>query len=180
MRTITDSTVAHSFFEECKKVGNLLLGPAYFFGAHWYDAFCGYISNEFSYLSALLIMFVFLFSISVLLVFGHAFFEKKFKWDLMGLREFNADQQRDYPWWRVFKQLKKWMTKNRRTTFWVGNVLVGPPITTVLLRKQDNRKENFKYIASGTIISVFFWVSSWAGIGMFTWEQYIKPFLGLQ
>lgn len=167
----------HLLLEKCKKIANCLLFPVYLVGAHWYDALCAYISNEFTYLIALIIMFSFLFLLSIVLVGTHAWAERKFALDLMGLEEFKGEQvQKLIPRWRIFKRLKRWMTKNQKTTFWFGSIVIGPPVVTVLLRKNSSWKQNLRYIILGTLLSVGFWVSLYAGVGIFTWEQYIKPF----
>jgi len=171
------SIAEHLLWTRCKRILNSLLFPIYLFGAHWYDAFCVYISNEFVYLAALAFMGTFLFSLSVLLVGGHAWVEKKFGWDLMELEEFKGSAAtKPIPGWRIFKRFKRWMTKTRKTTFWLGSIFIGPPIVAVLLRKNSSWGQNLKYIIPGTFLSVIVWVSLYAGVGMFTWNQYVIPF----
>jgi hypothetical protein len=87
---LSASASQHLLWEKCKKIINTVLFPLYLFGAHWYDAFCAYISNELTYLGALAFMTGFLFLISVLLVGGHSWVERKFGWDLMELEEFKG------------------------------------------------------------------------------------------
>lgn len=165
------------FWEKCKKGINVLVALVYFFGAYWFDALCAYVSNEFSFFRALLIMFLFLFALSALLVAGHGLVEKRFKWDLMGIEEFKGlESQKPIPSWRIFKRFKRWMTKSRNTSFWIGNVIIGPSVITILLRRKTDWQENVNYLFSGTAICVGIWVPLWSGIGFFTWKQYIVPF----
>ena len=149
--------------------------PAYFLGAHWYDGICFAVSNMFPYFLALAYMYFFLFFLSVALIFFHGITERKFGWDIMGLHEFKDAGQKPIPAWRIFKRLKKLMTKSRRTTFWIGSILIGPPVVTILLRRENNWKNNLLYIIPGTFLSVFVWVTLWSGVGMLTWNQYVLP-----
>ena len=167
----------HLLWGNIKKMLNPLMFPLYLFGAHWYDALCAYISNELSYVHALIFMTVFLFLISVLVVW----LEKRFGLDLMDLKEFSGPgASNTIPRWRILKRLMRWSTKTRKTTFWLGSILIGPPVVAALLRKDSSWKENFRYIVPGALLSVVFWVSLYTGIGIFTWEQYIKPFFGMR
>lgn len=149
----------------------------YILGAHWYDGVCYAVSSIFPYYQALIIMFGILFLLSVVLNFFHKITENKFGWDIMGLNEFkNMDREKYIPAWRIFKRLKMLMAKSRRTTFWIGSILIGPPIVAILLRKENNWRNNLLYVVPGTLISVFVWVTLWSGVGTLTWNQYILPF----
>lgn len=158
-----------------KKTVNIALGPAYFVGAHWYDALCYTVSNIFNLVAAAAIIFSFLSLLSVVLIFSHQVIERKFDWDLMGLEEFKGKKETPIPSWRIFKRFKLWLTRNRKTTFWFGSIIIGPPIVTILIRENKNWPCNLKYILSGSFLSTAFWVPIWSGVGWLTWEQYVLP-----
>ena len=164
-------------WEKCRKILDPFLFAVYLVGVHWYDVLCACISNEFKYWTALMIMTILLLTISVSLVGGHAWTELRFGWDLMGLEEFKGSKALlPLPRRKIFKRFKLWITKSRRTTLWLGSVIIGPPVVTVLLRKNPGWRESLRYIIPGTLLSVGVWVTFYAGVGLLTWEQYIKPF----
>jgi hypothetical protein len=164
------------FVGQCKKTLNVALGPVYFLGAHWYDGFCYVVSNALPLSQAFVFMFFFLASLSAVLVFIHEITERRMGWDIMNLQEFkDRDQNKIIPPWRAFKRFKRWMVLNSRITFWLGSWTVGPPIVTILLRKEANWKQNMVYILPGSLLSVLIWVPIWTGLGEITWKQYIVP-----
>ncbi len=168
---------AHLLFGWCKKKRNWLVAALYFVGAHWYDGICYMVSNAFSYPKALLIMYGFLFSLSSLLIPLHYLVKKYFSWDMLGLDEVNELRNReDIPRHQIVKRAMRWaLRKGRRETFFVGSILIGPPIITPILRKKGNLGSSIFYLTTGTFVSVIFWVTLWSGVGLFTWEQYVKP-----
>ena len=168
--------VAHIRVENLgKKTVNFALGPAYFLGAHWYDGFCYTVSNAFNIPTALFLVFSFLSGLSAVLISAHQLVERKWNWDLMGLEEFKTQGKEPIPSWRIFKRFKCWMKQNRKKTFWIGPIIIGPPIVTILVRENKTWPCNLKYILSGAFLSTAFWVPLWTGVGWLTWEQYVLP-----
>lgn len=164
-------------WKECRQTANSIFFFAYVVCAHWYDVLCAYVSIKFNYLTAFMLTAILLFVISALIVCGHTWAEKKFGWDITGLDEFKSSKSPlSIPKWRIIKRLKHFAMNTRKTTFWLGSIIVGPPVITILLRKDAGWGQNLKYIIPGTLLSAGFWVSFYVGIGLLVWQQFIKPF----
>lgn len=164
-----------------KSLTNVIVAVILFGLYHVYDGVCYAVSNMYELASALIIMCIILFSASMVLVFLHQVIGEKFGWDVLGLEELNALKSAEIPNRKIFKRLTRWIMRRTWTIYWIGAIILGPPFVALLLRKDKSWYLTItKYVIPGTLISVFFWVFSWRGIGMFTWEQYVKPFLGLQ
>lgn len=146
---------------------------------HWYDVFCYAVSNIFSLATAMSIMFVVLFSLSTLFVYTHQILDTRYSWDILGLKKLNHLRGESHiSEYRICKRITKQVLN--RGYWWIlipGSVIIGPPIVTILLRRQNNLSQNLFYITLGTTLSVTFWVLIWAGIGLVTWDQYVRPFL---
>lgn len=162
-----------------RRVSDAGVAVAYFIGAHLYDGLCYAMSSLYSYPKALAIMFVILFLISLILVASHRLAESRLGWDVLGLRDLGSLKNRqDIPGHRIFRRLVAWtLRRDRCGIFLVGSILLGPPVVTVLLGDERNRRRDISLIASGTLVSVAFWVTVWSGVGLFTWKQYVLPFV---
>lgn len=159
------------------KARNGIVTVLLFLGYLWYDGVCYVISNRYGYLRALGIMSIFLFALSVLLVFVHELANKYFSWDILGLQHINELRNNNQlPKHKLFKRFMRWvMTNGYWTIYLVGPWTVGPFIVALLLRKEEKWKENMLYIIPGTLISVIFWVTVWTGVGVLTWKQFVVP-----
>ncbi|MBF0555894.1 MAG: hypothetical protein HQK96_15320 [Nitrospirae bacterium] len=124
-------------------------------------------------------MFLILFTLSLIFVYLHGFLEKKYSWDMLGLQQLNElKYDNKIPNHRIFKRLlKQMMLKGYWWIYFIGALIVGPPIVTILLRREKSLSQNLLYIIPGTLLSVVFWVSIWTGVGIVTWNQFVKPFL---
>jgi hypothetical protein len=160
-----------------QNIVNFIVAVLYFVTAHVYDGICYAVSNVFSYLQALGIMSVLLFSVSAILVGLHGFTRGRFGWDVLGLTDLNQLRNTEsISAHRVFKRLIRWtLRKGQWWVFGIGSIFLGPAIITPLLQKEGNRKSALFYLAAGTAFSVLFWVSLWSGVGALTWKQYVLP-----
>ena len=122
-------------------------------------------------------MLVFLFVLSVLLVFIHEIVYKRFSWDILGLKQLNELKNIDnLPKHKIFKRFIGWVLyKGYWAIYLIGPGTVGPFIVAILLRKEEKWRENMIYIIPGTLMSTIIWVSVWTGVGAFTWKQYVIP-----
>ncbi len=150
-----------------KNIGNLIAAALYFFAAHIYDGLCFAISNLFSYPEALGLMTAFLLFVSILLVFLHEKLNERFQWDILGMNEINRLAHiKNIPRHQYFKRLMQWaLSQGHWWVFFIGSFTVGPPVITLLLQQLNNWKSRWFYLVAGTLISVFVWVTIWAGIG---------------
>ena len=157
------------------RLKNLVAVIIYFAGAHVFDALYALTSKEFGYFTAMGIMFMVLAGVSVLLVLFHARIIQKTGWDVLGLERLNKlRDEKHIPQHRIGKRLTRWFMRRRLTLFLIGSCFIGPPVVTILLRKNDSVTDNLFYILSGTLISVVTWVTVWKGFWI-VWALYIKP-----
>jgi hypothetical protein len=164
----------HSLKDTGKHIVHTFSWVAYFFGAHAYDVFCFIISNSFGYTKALAIMFIALFIVSILLVWGHAKLKERSGFDLLGIEKLTMTENETSS--TKQNHLHRWILSNRTVTFWIGSIIIGPPIITLLLRKSDHWKQSFRYIFLSTMLTTLFWVSVYT-IGIETWKHFIEPFI---
>lgn len=156
---------------------NIVAVIVYFAGAHLFDALYVFTSKEFSYFTAMGIMFLFLAGVSAVLVSSHANIKAKTGWDVLGLDHLNQlRDERDIPSNKFGQRFTRWCMRRRLTIFIFGSCLVGPPVMTILLRKPGSLPDNIFYIFSGTLISVVIWVTVWKGFWG-VWTLYIKPII---
>lgn len=155
--------------EQLKNIGNLIVASLYFLAAHLYDGICFAVSNLVSYPEALLIMTATLLFISILLVFLHQKLNERFGWDILGMNEINRLAHiENIPTHQYFKRLMRWsLSKGHWWVFFIGSATVGPPVIALLLQQPNNLKSLWFYLVTGTLISVFTWVTIWSGIGKF-------------
>lgn len=167
-----------SFLHFLKRAGNIATATLYFLAAHLYDGLCCAISNIYPYPVALVIMTTVLFSASILLVMVHDQLRLYFRWDVLGINELNRlSRTGQLETHKISERFTRWLLqKGHGWIHLIGSLTIGPPIITLLLRKQECRKANLFYLTSGTLISVLFWVTVWAGIGQFTWNRFVRPF----
>ena len=162
-----------------KKLGSWAAAILYFLAAHIYDGLCCAVSNLYPYPVALGIMTAVLFSISTALVILHDQLRKFFQWDILGINEINRLAMIDHlePH-KISQRLTLWIL--RQGHWWIhiiGSALIGPPVVTLLLRKDESWKSNLVYLTSGTLISVLVWVTAWTGIGQLIWNRLIRPWV---
>lgn len=156
-------------------IKNLAAVIIYFAGAHIFDALYVFTSKEFSYFTAMGIMFLVLAGVSAVLVSSHGRVKAKNGWDALGLDHLNQlRDENDIPPSKVGKRFKRWCMRRRLTIFVFGSCLIGPPVVTILLRKPGSLPDSIFYILSGTLISVVTWVTVWKGFWS-VWALYIKP-----
>ncbi|MEJ2070432.1 MAG: hypothetical protein P8X65_12750 [Syntrophobacterales bacterium] len=109
---------------------------------------------------------------STSLVFLHDWFLSRFSWDALRLQYVNSLRQDDnIPSYHFMKRLTRFVL---REGFWaifvIGPLLLGPFITTVLLRQRKNWRTMLTYTLSGSLFNAVFWVGVMRGVGIFTWS----------
>ena len=158
-----------------QRLKNLVAVIVYFAGAHVFDALYVFTSKQFSYFTAMGIMFLVLAGVSVVLVSFHTSIKNRTGWDVLGLDHLNQlRDEMNIPPSRPGRRFKQWCMRRRLTIFIFGSCLIGPPVVTILLRKPGSLTDSIFYILSGTLISVVTWVTVWKGF----WSVcalYIKP-----
>lgn len=166
------------FLPFLKRARNIAAATLYFLAAHLYDGLCCAISNIYPYPVALGIMIIVLFSVSTMLVIMHDQLRLYFRWDVLDINELNRLSRTDrLETIKISERFTRWLLqKGHGWIHLIGSLTIGPPIVTLLLRKQECWKANLFYLTSGTLISVLFWVTVWAGIGQLTLNRFIRPF----
>ena len=139
---------------------------------HGYEVFCYIMSNIFQYYLSVVLCASTLFSVSTSLVFLHDWFLSRFDWDALRLQYINSLGQDDnIPSYHLMKQLTRFML---RKGFWaifvLGPIILGPFITTVLLRQRKIWRTTLIYALSGSLFNALFWVGIMEGVGMLTWS----------
>jgi hypothetical protein len=146
---------------------------------HGYELLCYVTGNLFQYYIAVAICTGVLFLTSLGLVYLHDFFLAHFAWDALKLQYINQLTEVDHiPSYQIFRRLTGLVL---REGFWavlvVGPVILGPFITTLLLRKRQTWRINVLYTGSGAFFNALFWVALMRGIGVLTWG-FISDLLG--
>jgi len=167
------------FLVPFQRIGGLIAAILYFLAAHVYDSLCYVVSNLFSYPVAILIMTTVLLLASTALVGLHDRLREFFQWDILGINEINslANTASTAPL-KFSQRFTRWLI--RKGHWWIhviGSFTIGPPVVTLLLREKGKWPSSAFYLASGSLISAGGWVTIWSGIGKFTWNQYIWPFM---
>ena len=138
---------------------------------HGYEVLCYITGNTFPYYVAVGISAGVLFLVSLWLIVLHDFFQARFSWDALKLQYLNnLTEINEIPSYQIFRRLTRLVL---REGFWailvLGPIILGPFITTVLLRKQKTWRINVLYAGSGALFSALFWVAFMRGLGVFTW-----------
>jgi hypothetical protein len=139
---------------------------------HGYEILCYITSNIFQYYLSVFLCAGALFFVSTSLVFLHDWFLSRFSWDALRLQYVNSLRQDDnIPSYHFMKRLTRFVL---REGFWaifvIGPLLLGPFITTVLLRQRKNWRTMLTYTLSGSLFNAVFWVGVMRGVGIFTWS----------
>ncbi|MBI5694286.1 MAG: hypothetical protein HZC51_00905 [Nitrospirae bacterium] len=151
---------------------------AYFAGTHAFDALYALTCKEFSYFAAMGIMYAVLAGVSIVLVMFHAVLKHRTGWDVLGLESLNnLRDEEDNQSGRRGRWIQRWLLRRRLTILVLGPCFIGPPVVTILLRKDDNIVDSAFYILSGTLISVVTWVTVWKGFWTIL-RKYVSPLLG--
>jgi hypothetical protein len=138
---------------------------------HGYEVLCYITGNMFPYYVAVGISGSALFLVSMWLIALHDFFQEHFSWDALKLQYLNnLAKNRDIPSYQIFRRLTGFVLHKG---FWailvLGPIILGPFITTVLLRKQKTWRIDAAYAGSGALFSALFWVAFMRGLGLITW-----------
>jgi hypothetical protein len=165
------------FFQGCEKVRDGFVAILMIVAYHCYDGICYAVSNLLGYFQAILIMSALLLFLSVVFVYLHEFLFVTYSWDMLGLQHLNdLKYEMQIPQHRIFKRLlKKVMIGGYWWIYFVGPLIIGPHVVTILLRRGNKLSQNLTYIIPGTLLSAVFWVSMWAGVGFLTWDRLVKP-----
>jgi len=171
----------HFLLVWCKKIRNLIVLSILFPVYHLYDGLCYIVANTFGFFKGTAIMFAILFLVSVGAVYLHSFCERKYDWDMLSMGKINnfINRENRITRHKIFKRFIAWILQ--KGGFWavylVVPIIFGPFVSTIILRKKNNLLQNLAYIIPGAVLSALFWVSVWTGVGLFTWDKYVKPFL---
>jgi hypothetical protein len=146
---------------------------------HGYELLCYMVGNIFRYSVAVAICAGVLFVVSLGLIYLHDFCQRRFSWDALRLQYLNSLSEDDeIPAYQIFRRLTKVVL---RKGFWaifvLGPIILGPFITTMLLRKRKTWRTNVLYAGSGALLNALFWVAFMRGLGVFTW-RYISTLEG--
>ncbi len=143
-----------------------------------YDIFSYVVSNKFNFFSSVFILSAILLLCSLIFVFIHQWTRKKRGYDILGLEKFNQLSQEDVQRYRFFRRFLKWIMCRRVTIYFLGSIFIGPHVVALLLRKNEKMSSTICfYLIPTTLISVLTWVLIMKGVGLLTWNQYVKPFL---
>ena len=139
---------------------------------HGYEVFCYVMSNIFQYYISVVLCASALFSVSTSLVFLHDWFLSRFSWDALRLQYVNSlRQEDDIPSYHFIKKLTRFiLLKGFWAIFVIGPIILGPFITTVLLRQRKTWRTTLIYALSGSLFNALFWVGVMEGVGIFTWS----------
>jgi hypothetical protein len=139
---------------------------------HGYELLCYVTGNMFHYYVAVGICAGVLFLISVGLIYLHDFFLKRFSWDALRLQYLNNLRQDDQlPSYQVLRRLTRLVLRNGFwAVFFLGPIILGPFIVTLLLRKRKTWCINLSYALSGAFLNALFWVAFMRGVRLFTWR----------
>jgi hypothetical protein len=141
---------------------------------HGYELLCFMAGNIFHYHEAVAICAGVLFLVSLGLIYLHDFFKDRFAWDALRLQYLNSlSENEKILAYQIFRRLTRVIL---REGFWavfvLGPIVLGPFITTVLLRKRKTWQVNVLYAGSGALFSALFWVAIMRGLGVFTWRYF--------
>lgn len=160
-----------------KAVGNALLAVLLVSGARIYDVGTYWVSNSFEYFSAVIFISLFLVVLSIGFILLHGFCSRKYNWDVFGLGHL-CDLANGTEPEGISDRIAAWtISKGRNWINIIGPCTLGPFIVALLLRKRPGWKESAPYVIFGSIFSAMVWVALWKGLGIFTWDSYVKPVL---
>lgn len=138
---------------------------------HAYEVFCYVTSNIFQYYLSVALCAGVIFLVSTSLICLHDWFLNHFSWDALKLQYINSLREDDHiPSYRLVKKLTRFvLRKGFWAVFVIGPIILGPFVTTVLLRQRKTWRITLTYALSGSILNALFWVGFMRGLGIFTW-----------
>ena len=138
---------------------------------HGYELLCYVTGNIFPYYLAVAICAGVLFVVSMGFIYLHDFFKERFDWDALKLQYINSLAEKDdIPSYQIFRRLTRLILRNGFwAVFFLGPLLLGPFIITVLLRRQKTWQVHVLYTLSGAILNALYWVALMRGLGLLTW-----------
>jgi hypothetical protein len=156
------------------KIRNVLALGCLLLIYYGYAELCYLISDKFRYFQAVTLFGISLFLGVMGLIYLHEYLGARYDWDAMKLnylRSLREDAAEELPPHRVYLRATRFvLQKGYWAILFIGPLLLGPFLVTVLLRKHKTWQSNVGYTFFGALYNALFSVALAKGVVALVWR----------